>query len=327
VAAASIAAGDIGPVIYNASVYEAVNQSDCDVIVGNRVGLHISPNCEAFFVPCVCCDPESGGGGETCCETYPCCCPFVVCAYNATYDLFAFNVFWQSWTWPNNTWLFQSEFFYCDEVGENNHLILTFDFDCCTDGVPIMNWTATETDLTPVASGSFNIDGICADPPRISRHVLDLGDGCTIPISFAREWTDELCGDYGPPSSPCCDQSLYLCIQNVSELLPVDGGNTTFDVSVCCEAEASLEITLSCDPSTGVITMAYTYTSGMVTSSGTANLSAFCTDGSPRIITLDTICFLQMLVSTTQFDCPDCLSGGTTITTPPPPVTPPPPGP
>jgi hypothetical protein len=28
---------------------------------------------------------------------------------------------------------------------------------------------------------------------------------------------------------------------------------------------------------------------------------------------------LQMLVSTVQFDCPDCLSGGTTITTPPPP--------
>lgn len=59
---ASIAPGETGPVVYDGTVYQAVNQSQCKVVIGDRVGFHVSPTCEAFFVPCVC-DCE-----RLCCE-------------------------------------------------------------------------------------------------------------------------------------------------------------------------------------------------------------------------------------------------------------------
>lgn len=53
-AGAAIAAGATGAVVYDGVVYQAKNQSQCNVVIGDLVGLHIAPNCVAFFVPCVC---------------------------------------------------------------------------------------------------------------------------------------------------------------------------------------------------------------------------------------------------------------------------------
>ena len=66
VAGASIAAGATGSVVYDGTVYQAVNQSQCNVVIGDLVGFHISPTCEAFFVPCVCDCAQTEP--ETCCD-------------------------------------------------------------------------------------------------------------------------------------------------------------------------------------------------------------------------------------------------------------------
>jgi hypothetical protein len=325
-----IAPGASGLVYYYGQTISALNHSLCAVGPGFPVGLHITPQCVAFFVPCTCCgydpiDPPPPDEGCEACEG-----PFVACVNGTLVTL----------DYGQLKYVFFSDCELCPPTSSGvDAVTIGIGLRCVDDkpelyGFVTCNSCNTSPNITPF---TIDLSSLCEAPSSVIEDTLTITCGVftnTVPIKISKstvpECPSECDGEVtpsDPPSSPCCEQSLYLCIQNVSELLPVDGGNTTFDVSVCCGTEASLEVTLSCDPSTGVITMAYTYTAGMVTSSGTANLSAFCTSGAPRIITLDTICFLQMLVSTTQFDCPDCLSGGTTITTPPPPVTPPPPGP
>jgi hypothetical protein len=63
VAGATIAAGATGSIVYDGGIYQAINQSACPVRIGDLVGLHVSPDCEAFFVPCVC---DCSSSGEAC---------------------------------------------------------------------------------------------------------------------------------------------------------------------------------------------------------------------------------------------------------------------
>jgi hypothetical protein len=202
-------------------------------------------------------------------------------------------------------------------VCDGEQIFLSFTMTCCDDGDPDVTWEATNAAEEVIASGSFNVGGLCASPATIERHTLSLPGNCDMFISFGSAFSDELCGDPPAPPSDCCGQSLYFCLNGDSQLLAVNGGNYTWDVSSCCDATASLEITLSCVEETDVISMAWQYTAGVVSDAGAVTINEFCEDGSPRIYDFPGItCFLQMLVSKVQFECAAC-TGGPTGTTPP----------
>jgi hypothetical protein len=327
VAGATIAAGASGVIAYDGKVITAVNHSKCNVILGDPIGLHIDANCTPFFVPCVCCDSPPDPD-PTCADEYPCCrTPFAYCLLAP---------FGSSGTRSHVGFLSLKDVTiripgpldspFTIICPDGSQAFLTMVMTCCDDGTPDVTWEVRNIADEVIASGSFSVAGLCDDPPTIERHLLEVPGGCSMVVSFASEYSDELCGEGVPPPSDCCDQSLYFCLNGVSQLLDVDGGTYTWDVSACCDATASLQITLSCNPSTGVISMAWQYTAGAVFDAGAVNISVFCTDGSPRIFDFPgATCFLQMLISQVEFDCAECTGGGTTITTPP--VTPPPPGP
>jgi hypothetical protein len=192
---------------------------------------------------------------------------------------------------------------------------------CCDDGSPDVAWEARNLADEVIASGSFSVSGLCADPPTIERHVLTLPDGCSMVVSFADEYSDELCGSGEPPGGGCCSQSRWFCLNGVSQQLDFDGGTYTWDVSACCDTTASLEVTMSCNSETGVPTLGWEYTAGEVFDSGNINVVELCDDTSPRIYTFPGItCFLQLLVSFVEFECTECLgSESPPLTSPPPP--------
>jgi hypothetical protein len=173
------------------------------------------------------------------------------------------------------------------------------------------------------SNGSLVLTDLCSTGE--ATETLDLsaffGYECIITINASDELIDCEDCDGNPPSSECCDQSLYFCLNNDSQLLAVDGGTYTWDVSDCCDcAEATFQITLSCDSSSGNISLGYNFICDGDADSGVENtiMSQFCTDGSPRIIDFPISCLLQLLISKVQFTCFEC-EGGATTTEPPPP--------
>jgi len=322
VAGATIAAGASGVVAYDGSVITAVNHSKCGVVLGDPVGLHIAADCTAFFVPCVCCDAPADPD-PTCESEYPCCrTPFAYC-------LLA----------PFGSSLTRSHIGFASlkDVAiqipgpldspftlicpDGSQVFLTMTMTCCDDGSPDVAWEARNLADEVIASGSFSVSGLCADPPTIERHVLTLPDGCSMVVSFADEYSDELCGSGEPPGGGCCSQSRWFCLNGVSQQLDFDGGTYTWDVSACCDTTASLEVTMSCNSETGVPTLGWEYTAGEVFDSGNINVVELCDDTSPRIYTFPGItCFLQLLVSFVEFECTECLgSESPPLTSPPPP--------
>jgi len=310
VAGATIAAGTAGPVVYDGNIYQVQNQSQCEVLFGDLIVLHVSPNCEAFFVACVC-DCEATEPTDCCDKSYSICIDGTTKIVKTTSTALT--------GWP-----------LCCTFGPGL-IVQLFGYITCNSVLDqiVFNWVIG-SGLSGGSNGSLVLTDLCSTGE--ATETLDLSDffgyECIITINAADELIDCEDCDGNPPSSECCDQSLYFCLNGVSQLLAVNGGTYTWDVSACCDATASLQITLSCNPSTGVISMAWQYTAGAVFDAGAVNISVFCTDGSPRIFDFPgATCFLQMLISQVEFDCAECTGGGTTITTPPPPVTPPPPGP
>jgi hypothetical protein len=114
-------------------------------------------------------------------------------------------------------------------------------------------------------------------------------------------------GGGGDELSDCCDKSLYFCFNNDSQLLPLDGGEYTWDVSSCCGVPATLRIVLLCSSSNNSPALFYEYNDGGHPVTGVENLDMFCDDDSPLYVTLqNTPCFLQILVSKIQFPCDGC---------------------
>jgi hypothetical protein len=83
-----------------------------------------------------------------------------------------------------------------------------------------------------------------------------------------------------------------ICIAGERQILAVDGGTYTWDVSECCDCVgATLQVTLSCTPGSGegpgngpgpggnsTITAAWTYTCDSVETSGTIDIASLCVD-------------------------------------------------
>lgn len=154
----------------------------------------------------------------------------------------------------------------------------------CEGGVTEITWTFND-ERTADFSLDFSLDleviytsaGVTIPPPgdRVGFLVNVGADGDF--WSYYRQVSHRLCDE---PDEPCCDKSIYVCIAGVSQVLSVNGGTHTWDVSTCCgcETSATLQITLSCTNNPSVVTVTWLYTCGGVTDSGSFTLNDICSD-------------------------------------------------
>ena len=153
-------------------------------------------------------------------------------------------------------------------------------------------------------------DEVTIDAVNHSGCTFYLGDMITVnvdPCCAAHFTGCSCCGAEDTPPA-CCDRSIVICIAGERQILAVNGGTYTWDVSECCDCEgATLEVTLSCEEST--ITAAWEYTCGESTSSDTIDLSALCSDDDVEILSeLGDICDGNLSDRWANFveDCEPC---------------------
>jgi hypothetical protein len=137
-----------------------------------------------------------------------------------------------------------------------------------------------------------------------------LGDMITVnvdPCCVAHFTGCSCCGAEDTPPA-CCDRSIVICIAGERQILTVNGGTYTWDVSECCDCEgATLEVTITCEEDT--ITAAWEYSCGESTSSDTIDLSALCSDDDVEILSeLGDICDGNLSDRWANFveDCEPC---------------------
>jgi len=135
-------------------------------------------------------------------------------------------------------------------------------------------------------------DEVTIDAVNHSGCTFYLGDLITVnvdPCCVAHFTGCSCCGAEDTPPA-CCDRSIVICIAGERQILAVNGGTYTWDVSECCDCEgATLEITLTCEEDT--ITAAWEYTCGESTAGDTIDLSALCSDDDVEVLgELDDIC-------------------------------------
>jgi hypothetical protein len=313
VAGASIAAGATGVVVYDGGVYSAVNQSQCPVVIGDKVGLHVSPSCEAFFVPCVC--NCNGEGPANCCQKI-----IAVCVNNETQLVEVDG--------GEAEWILSEE---C--CGTDRRLIIHL---TCTTSMGVSSivvyWSWVTVDYVRTTNDwqdwpQWQWSELCSDPPETKTSFAGVCGLRPIfvtasPSAAECECVCPPCSGPDPPAPPtdCCSQSLWFCLNGDSQQLAVNGGTYTWDISDCCDCTtATFEVMLSCNESTDVITLQYEFDCDGVIQTGSENtlMSTFCTGQAPQILTfLGLTCFIQLPVTITEFTCSTCEP---TATTPPPP--------
>jgi len=110
-----------------------------------------------------------------------------------------------------------------------------------------------------------------------------LGDLITVnvdPCCVAHFTGCSCCGAEDTPPA-CCERSIVICIAGERQILAVDGGTYTWDVSECCDCEgATLGVSIACvtEGETTTITATWTYNCGESESTGTINLLSLCND-------------------------------------------------
>jgi len=179
VAGASIAGGAVGAVVYDGKVVDAINQSECSVRMGDLVGLHVSPTCESFFVPCVCnCNP----GPQDCCDRFASLC------INNQVKIISVDGGSASWD--------------LSECCECEGATLTILLACVTNTVTA-SWDYECGATTD--SGTFDLSGLCDDPVVEYDDTITMG-GCDVRIiaSTEAEACDECEPTPPPPPCTCC---------------------------------------------------------------------------------------------------------------------------
>lgn len=259
-AGASIASGATGSVVYDGTVYQAVNQSQCNVVIGDLVGLHVSPTCEIFFVPCVC----------DCSQTTPttCCDKIIAICIDGEIKLVAVDGGSATWTLTDC----------CDCATPPATFGITM--SCVTTTVTA-SWTYTCGE--DVETGTLDYSGLCADPVEEPVDTISAG-GCLIVISASTDAEQcEPCAAPSPEPDPqptdCCetpvpgrltftmDGSTYAmdydgadwvyngpingCATNVIFKVSCDGVNFTFvaaNQGDNCTFSVNTQTFNSCDP-------------------------------------------------------------------------------
>jgi hypothetical protein len=188
IAGQAIAAGATGSVVYDGTVYEAVNQSQCNVVIGDKIGLHVSPGCEAFFVPCVC----------SCSQTTPtvCCNKFIAICINGEVEIVAVNGGSAQWTLTEC----------CECVGTP---VLTIELSCTGDTVTA-SWDYECGATTD--SGTIDLSGLCIGSSY--DDTITMG-GCSVRIISTTNAEQCLRCDEGPCDDPdncvtveCCPNPI-----------------------------------------------------------------------------------------------------------------------
>jgi hypothetical protein len=153
-----------------------------------------------------------------------------------------------------------------------------------------------------------------------------LGDLITANVDpcCVAHFTGCSCCGSEPTVPDCCERSIVICIAGERQILAVDGGTYTWDVSECCDCEgATLEVTLTCEAGSGqgpgngpgpggnsTISAAWEYTCGESTSSGTVDIATLCNDDADVEILgeLDGICDGKLNDRWANFaeDCEPC---------------------
>lgn len=179
--AGTIAPGATGPVLYGEQIIQAKNQSDCPVKIGHLAVLCISPDCEAFFTPCVCCDGSPIG----------CCDLFVALCIAGVIKILAVDGGTATWTLTG-----------CCEC-EGATLAITL---ACVEGVITADWeyTCGETNVT----GSLDWSELCADPPESYEDTI-TPDGCSILIRASTEAMECPPCEPLPPCEKCIEFGTF----------------------------------------------------------------------------------------------------------------------
>lgn len=207
VAGASIAAGATGAVVYDGVVYQAKNQSQCNVVIGDLVGLHISPTCEAFFVPCVCNCNQSGP--ENCCDK-----SIGVCINN-TVKILSLDA-------GSGTWSLVG----CCDCDSGASVTVTLS---CTGETVTATWVYTCGEGTD--TGTFDLSGLCDDPVVEYDDTITMR-GCDVQIIATGDATTcDACTAPPEPDPPidtdCCEnavpETLWLAIDGRSYAMVYDG--------------------------------------------------------------------------------------------------------
>lgn len=227
IAGASIAAGATGSVVYDGVVYQAKNQSQCNVVIGDLVGLHVSPTCEIFFVPCVC----------DCAQTTPtdCCDAVIAICINGQVRIVAVDGGTASWDLSSC----------CDCEGATFSITLS-----CTPGsgqgpgngpgpggnsVTTATWVYTCGEGTD--TGTFDLSGLCDDPVVEYDDTITMR-GCDVQIIATTDATNcDACEAPPEPDPPidtdCCEnavpETLWLEINGVSYAMVYDGEDWVYE--------------------------------------------------------------------------------------------------
>jgi hypothetical protein len=311
-AAQTIASGATGNVVYQGRIYQATNQSGCQVSPGTPIGMCISPNCEMFFIGCPSVTPVQ------CCDNH-----LFLCVNGET---LVFNL---AFTNRIGFWIWDS---CCDACGDSlgfggrSQMYLWFSFNCdeVTDTIGY-DWqlycliTGAGFLNFELDRGSGTLSGWCVDPDWVEE--VEIYPACPITITASMKigtGGGRACGlvcDDGNPPPPepkpdCCDKVLWFCINGESVQLAVNGGTYTWDVSDCCEgcASATLEIRVICNARIGIVLQWIFTCDGGGPESGVYpwGLNQFCTGGTFQIVTIDASCFMQMQITTGELNCDIC---------------------
>lgn len=186
--------------------------------------------------------------------------------------------------------------------------------------------------IAPGETGPIQVNGgedcaeVIVDAVNHSECTFYLGERITAHVDkCCTAWfTGCSCcgGEQTPPD--CCDRSIAICIGGELQIVSVNGGTASWDVSECCDCEdATLEITIECDPGSGNgqgqgpgpggntdIEATWTYTCGESESTGTIDLSSLCDDEADVEILdeIDGVCDGKLNTRFANFveDCEPC---------------------
>lgn len=154
-----------------------------------------------------------------------------------------------------------------------------------------------------------------------SNCAFALGDRVTLHVSPFCEMhiTGCACCDAEPPVGD--GVMVHICIGGNYQILPIDGGSYTWDISQCCNCEgASLEIVLSVsgDP-VDTATAAWEYNCGGASDSGTIDISNLLVGGNIELSAyqLGHLCFGMLFdrFATFAANCKPCCCCCTTYST------------
>ena len=156
--------------------------------------------------------------------------------------------------------------------------------------------------------GTIDWSGLCDDPPTSYTSTITVG-ACDMVLSAGITPGAAECDPcVGDPEPSCCTESRWVCVNNDSREMDLDGGDETWDVSECCTdcTVATLNVKLSC--SNGLVSVQQTYTcDGVITRQTTTLPLSFCNSPTPVAINISTPqCFLTTSITIAEQPCNTC---------------------